>query len=240
MIGPAAYQYPNSYVLGGIIMGHEPGSSVLEIAEKLGVDADKFTLDFFCGTMFWVRPEALRQLRELRLTKDFVAEMGKLDGALEHAIERLFSAAAVASGYRIVGINGFDLSLPAKRVRESDLIDDEDHISVKPMKDCDMPPSGYQRLSMASDRGILKRFLAWKATLERFMLFANRQKEKNKLACRYIGYAEGNLGLGQSFRDDVIATVNAKVSVALFPFNVAIKTRLIGPFMPHLYDKKTS
>ena len=67
--------------------------------------------------------------------------------------------------------------------------------------------------------------------------FDQRHEEEQKLLpCRYIGYAEGNLGLGQSFRDDVIAAVNAKVPVAVFPFRVAIKSRLIGPFMPHLYD----
>jgi glycosyltransferase involved in cell wall biosynthesis len=64
------------------------------------------------------------------------------------------------------------------------------------------------------------------------------EEEQKLLSCRYIGYAEGNLGLGQSFRDDVIAAVNAKVPVAVFPFRVGIKTRLSGPFMPHLYDTK--
>ncbi len=68
---------------------------------------------------------------------------------------------------------------------------------------------------------------------------ARRHEEEQKLLpCRYIGYAEGNLGLGQSFRDDVIAAVNAKVPVAVFPFRVGVETRLSGPFMPHLYDTK--
>ena len=64
------------------------------------------------------------------------------------------------------------------------------------------------------------------------------EEEQKLLPCRYIGYAEGNLGLGQSFRDDVIAAVNAEVPVAVFPFRVGIETRLSGPFMPHLYDTK--
>ncbi len=76
----------------------------------MGVSAERFQLDFFCGTMFWVRPEALRPLRELRLAEAFPDENGKLDGALEHAVERLLSAAAVAAGYRIEGIDGFDVA----------------------------------------------------------------------------------------------------------------------------------
>jgi glycosyltransferase involved in cell wall biosynthesis len=69
-------------------------------------------------------------------------------------------------------------------------------------------------------------------------LTRRHEEEQKLLPCRYIGYAEGNLGLGQSFRDDVIAAVNAKVPVAVFPFRVGIETRLSGPFMPHLYDTK--
>lgn len=106
MIGSAAYRYPSHLCSVELSWGgNRP--RVLEIAEKMGVGANEFNLDFFCGTMFWARPEALRPLRELGLAKNFPDEMGKIDGALEHAVERLFSAAAVASGYRIEGIDGF-------------------------------------------------------------------------------------------------------------------------------------
>ena len=54
--------------------------------------------------------------------------------------------------------------------------------------------------------------------------------------CLFIGYAEGNLGLGQSFRDDVVAAVNAHVPIAVYPFRVGIEDRLLGPFMPDLYQ----
>ncbi len=60
------------------------------------------------------------------------------------------------------------------------------------------------------------------------------------LPCRFIGYAEGNLGLGQTFRDDVVAAVEAEVRVAIYPFRVAIETRLIGPFLPHRYDTENN
>jgi hypothetical protein len=109
MIGPRAYRYP------GPLTSREDGWAwgenrprALEIAARMGVSAERFRLDLFFGTMFWVRPEALRPLRELRLADTFPVESGKIDGALEHAVERLFSAAAVAAGYRIEGIDGFD------------------------------------------------------------------------------------------------------------------------------------
>ena len=109
MIGPAAYRYPNRMCSEELSWGQNR-RLVLEIAARMGIGGDRFVLDFFCGNMFWVRPEALRPLRDLQLTGDFLDEAGKLDGALEHAVERLFSAAAVASGYKILGIDGFSAS----------------------------------------------------------------------------------------------------------------------------------
>jgi hypothetical protein len=106
MIGSRAYRYPSPLCPEEWSWG-ENRPRVLAIAAKMGVSAERFQLDFFCGTMFWVRPEALRPLRELRLAEAFPRESGKLDGALEHAVERLLSAATVAAGYRIEGIDGF-------------------------------------------------------------------------------------------------------------------------------------
>lgn len=54
--------------------------------------------------------------------------------------------------------------------------------------------------------------------------------------CLFVGYAEGGLGLGQSFRDDVAAAIEAGVDVAIFPFDKGIETRKIGPFHPELYE----
>ncbi len=102
MIGPRAYRRPVKRSWGEIRL------RVLEIAARMGVSAERFQIGFFSGTMFWVRPEALRPLRELRLAEAFPDESGKIDGALEHAVERLFCAVAVAAGYRVEGIDGFD------------------------------------------------------------------------------------------------------------------------------------
>ena len=72
----------------------------------MGVPAERFRLDFFGGTMFWVRPEALRPLRELGLADTFLEEKGLLDGGLEHATERLFATSVVAAGYKLVNSDG--------------------------------------------------------------------------------------------------------------------------------------
>lgn len=109
MIGPAAYRYPNRLCSEELSWG-ENRPLALATAARMGIGADRFILDFFCGTMFWARPEALRPLRDLHLSGEFPEEAGKLDGALEHAVERLFSAAAVASGYKILGVEGFTAS----------------------------------------------------------------------------------------------------------------------------------
>jgi hypothetical protein len=83
---------------------------VLDLAERMGVPADQFRLDFFGGTMFWVRPEALKPLRELRLSLEFAEEQGLLDGDLPHAVERVLSTAVVAAGYRLESCDGAGVS----------------------------------------------------------------------------------------------------------------------------------
>jgi len=54
----------------------------------------------------------------------------------------------------------------------------------------------------------------------------------------FIGYAEGDLGLGQSFRCNVEAATRAGVQLAIYPFRRNIETRLIEPFMPELYETR--
>ena len=64
----------------------------LKIAERMRMPTDKFQLDFFGGTMFWVRPEALKPLRDLHLAADMPYESGLIDGDLPHALDERLRA----------------------------------------------------------------------------------------------------------------------------------------------------
>ncbi|MCX5578963.1 rhamnan synthesis F family protein [Kaistia terrae] len=65
-------------------------------------------LEYFAGTMFWVRSEVLSALRMLDLSlENFHEENGSIDGGLEHALERLFGIAVTAVGMRVVDISGW-------------------------------------------------------------------------------------------------------------------------------------
>ncbi len=65
--------------------------------------------------------------------------------------------------------------------------------------------------------------------------FRRRPVERRK-GVLFIGYAEGNLGLGQAFRNNLRAVEVASLQFAIYPFRIGIETRLIGPFMPERYD----
>jgi lipopolysaccharide biosynthesis protein len=56
--------------------------------------------NFVAGTMFWLRPAALRPLLDAHLGMlDFEAEAAQRDGTLAHAVERTFDLAASAGGF---------------------------------------------------------------------------------------------------------------------------------------------
>ena len=77
------------------------------IAARMGSPIRDDALDFFEGTMFWARPRALEPLRRLRLTEMFkTADAGRGDGAVEHALERLFNHATRTAGFRAEEVTG--------------------------------------------------------------------------------------------------------------------------------------
>lgn len=58
-----------------------------------------FKFDFFpAGSMFWFKPDAIRDLCRLK-SSDFDVEHGLVDGTMPHAIERIFCLLAAKSGY---------------------------------------------------------------------------------------------------------------------------------------------
>jgi lipopolysaccharide biosynthesis protein len=80
----------------------------LKIAGRLGVPADKFQLDFFAGTMFWARPEALKPLRDLKLAAEMPDERGLVDGDLPHALERVLPTSVLVAGYKLADTDGYE------------------------------------------------------------------------------------------------------------------------------------
>jgi Rhamnan synthesis protein F len=98
-IGPAGLRVP-SYLLSRREALGENASAIRLLAQRTGVDPS--AADFFAGSMFWARPPALEPLLKLDLSADdFPVEQGQVDGTLQHAIERLFVAAAKCSGFRV-------------------------------------------------------------------------------------------------------------------------------------------
>ena len=85
--------------------------AVNEIAQRMGAIVDDAIFDFFEGTMFWVRPQALKPLQDLKLSTDFFdLEAGKVDGAPEHALERMFNLVVRRAGFESAEIAVTELS----------------------------------------------------------------------------------------------------------------------------------
>lgn len=102
LLGPERFRVPNER-----FTAHDAWSGnraeTLALAERLGIIASRFDLDFFAGTMFWARPAALKLLRGAGLGEPdtYAPEAGRTDGAVEHALERLFTTGARAAGFSL-------------------------------------------------------------------------------------------------------------------------------------------
>jgi lipopolysaccharide biosynthesis protein len=108
MIGPRVFRLPKKGYPDSLSWSANRPMT-LKIAERMGLPADNFQLDFFGGTMFWVRPEALKPLRDLGLAADMPYESGLIDGDLPHAIERVLTTSVLVAGYKLADIDGIDV-----------------------------------------------------------------------------------------------------------------------------------
>jgi lipopolysaccharide biosynthesis protein len=108
MIGPRVFRLPKAgYSEDLSWSANRP--MTLKIAERMGVPPHRFKLDFFGGTMFWVRTEALKPLRELRLAADMPYERGLVDGDLPHALERVLPTSVLVAGYKLADSDGCEV-----------------------------------------------------------------------------------------------------------------------------------
>ena len=99
LIGPAGLRLP-SYLLSEREALGANASTMDLLARRAGIST--VGADFFAGSMFWVRPRALEPLLKLDLSAaDFPVEQGQTDATLQHALERLFVAAAHCCGFRV-------------------------------------------------------------------------------------------------------------------------------------------
>ncbi len=91
MIGSSRFRLPNEWKGDEAASWGENKAMILNLLETMGIEADA-PLDFFAGTMFWVRRSALEPLKRLDLSlASFPAEAGQQDGTLQHALERVFA-----------------------------------------------------------------------------------------------------------------------------------------------------
>ena len=107
MIGPKVFRLPNDNYPEDLSWSANR-LMTLELAERMGVPANKFQLDFFGGTMFWVRPEALKPLRDLHLAADMPYENGLIDGDLPHALERVLPTSVLVAGYKLADSESYE------------------------------------------------------------------------------------------------------------------------------------
>lgn len=99
MLGPARLRVPNNRYDETTAWGGNKATT-LALAGQVGMTPADFRLDYFAGTMFWVRPAALDGLRRLGLgPADFAPSEDARDGSLAHALERLLPALVHEAGF---------------------------------------------------------------------------------------------------------------------------------------------
>lgn len=86
--------YPEKFAAGNESWGKNR-KNVKNLAQQLGIRVSK-NLIFAAGSMFWARSEIADNLRKLEITDyEFNIKKNHLDGAIPHAVERLFGVLAI-------------------------------------------------------------------------------------------------------------------------------------------------
>ena len=99
IVGPKRFLVSSGGENSKDVIGQNRGA-VNQVALRMGAAVDEANFDFFEGTMFWVRPQALNLLKEQKLSMGFFdLEVGKVDGAPEHALERMFNLVVRRAGF---------------------------------------------------------------------------------------------------------------------------------------------
>jgi hypothetical protein len=78
--------------------------------EILALSAKEIELELVgrhAHTLFWVRREALKSLRDLHLAADMPYESGLIDGDLPHALERVLPTSVLVAGYKLADSEGY-------------------------------------------------------------------------------------------------------------------------------------
>ena len=109
MVGP----YNNLLSTFDYIGGNE--GLIRTLAHKLNVAYDSKPFTFIAGSMFWLKPSAISNILELRLTeKDFPIEEGQRDATMAHALERFICFLSENNGYKIIQTRDFTANLSNK------------------------------------------------------------------------------------------------------------------------------
>jgi len=77
-----------------------------KLSKKFNISIDSKYFDYSAGSVFWAKTKSLKKIFDLKLKyKDFGTEVGKNDGTLAHAIERILPHVAMSSGYKYLVID---------------------------------------------------------------------------------------------------------------------------------------
>ncbi|AGA64693.1 hypothetical protein B488_07010 [Liberibacter crescens BT-1] len=106
MIGSRRYRRRMPY--SRFIRRQEKNTRVFSLTKRMNFPTKNLQLDFFFGTMFWVRRISLEPIKKLELSKEFLPESGLLNGALEHSVERVFSISVMKAGFCIHDVDAVD------------------------------------------------------------------------------------------------------------------------------------